>query len=90
MKQYPSKYDEHHLKLVRNEAAGLAKYAGSTTDNAGRVRNGNTNEGEKVISSEKLEQIEEYWRETVTSITGYKTYEELRNGINKELNREFV
>lgn len=88
MKEHFSKFDEHILKLARNEAVGLPKTAG-VSGNHGKVRNGQTNEGKDVFSSSIMEKIDAQWNEVVTSAIGYKTYEDFRNGINKELNRNF-
>lgn len=86
MKKHFTKFDDHLVKLARNEAAGLDKNAG-LAGNHGKVRTGQTNEGKDVLPSSTLRKIDAQWTEVVTKATGYKTYEDLRNGINKELNR---
>jgi len=88
MKEHATKYDEHPMKLVRNEAAGLPRDAG-LTGNPGKVRKGVSNCGKDVLPQYILDQIDARWNQVVTTVTGYKTYEEFRNGINKELKRNF-
>ena len=86
MKQHSTKFDEHPLKNVRNEAVGLARDAGG---NSGKVRKGAVNEGKEVLPDYILEKIDQTWKTTVTPITGYVSYDAMREGINKELGRSF-
>jgi len=88
MKKHSTKYDGHLLKYGRNEAVGLPRDAG-LTGNPGKVRKGVGNVAKDVLPRYILDQIDAQWNAVVTSVTGYKTYEELRTGINKELNRNF-
>eukprot|EP00210_Caulerpa_lentillifera_P005283 g5047.t1 len=89
MKQHPSKFDEHPLKHGRNEVAGLPRNAG-LTGNPGKVRNGLMNAAKDTLPQSIIDKIDAQWNDIVTSATGYKTYEEFRNGINKELDRTFT
>lgn len=41
------------------------------------------------MSPDMRVRVDEKWKKIVTSTIGYKTYEEMRAGINKELNRDF-
>lgn len=85
MKANGSKYDEHHLKLWRNEACGLPKDAGLSST---KVRGGGS--GPKPQPSPAIKCIlDEKWESIVFSATGYACYEDLRAGINKELGRSF-
>eukprot|EP00210_Caulerpa_lentillifera_P005298 g5062.t1 len=86
MKKHSKKFDGHPLKYARNEAAGLPRTAG-LTGNAGKVRSGLSNSAKDIFSKWILTEIDAQWNEYVTSVTGYKNYEEFRYGINKELNR---
>lgn len=88
MKKHSTKFDEHPLKYEKNEAAGLSRNAG-LTGNPGKVRNGVTNSARDVMPQYIMDRIDAKWNEVVTKITGYKTYEEFRKGINKELKRNF-
>jgi len=88
MKKHFNKFDEHPIKYARNEAVGLPRDAG-LTGNPGKVRTGQTNGGKDVFSSSSLDKIDAQWTEVVTTATGYKTYEDLRRGINEELKRNF-
>eukprot|EP00210_Caulerpa_lentillifera_P005290 g5054.t1 len=88
MKKHCTRFDDHPIKHARNEAVGLPRDAG-LTGNAGKVRNGISNSAKDVLPQSVIDQIDAQWNEVVTSVTGYKSYEEFRNGINKELNRIF-
>lgn len=89
MKEHSTKFDEHPSKLKRNEIAGLPRMAGLLGNNS-KVRTGGIDSGKNVISTSTVDKIEQRWNEIVTSATGYKTYDEMRNGINQELNRSFA
>lgn len=89
MKKHSTKFDEHPSKLKRNEIAGLPRTAGLLGNNS-KVRTGGINSGRNVICPSTVDKIDERWNEIVTSATGYKTYDEMRNGINQELNRDFA
>jgi len=86
MKQNITKFDEHNIKLMRNEIMGLDKHAGFG-NNVGKVRNGIVNEGNEVLSERSLSLLDKKWKEVVTPATGYDSYAEFRAGINKELDR---
>eukprot|EP00210_Caulerpa_lentillifera_P005291 g5055.t1 len=89
MKKHSTKFDDHPMKYARNEVAGLPRNAG-LTGNAGKVRNGVSNSAKDVIPQSLMTEIDSLWNEVVTSVTEYKTYEEFKNGVNKELNRTFI
>ncbi|KAL4858057.1 Estrogen sulfotransferase [Chlorella vulgaris] len=85
MKQFPEKYNEHMQKLARNEACGRPKEAGL---HIGKVRSGKSNRHE--LSPELRVAIQEKWEEVMLPVTGYKTYDEMRHGINSELGRPWL
>lgn len=89
MKKHLSQFDEHPIKYARNEAAGLPKNAGMC-GNAGKVRNGQVNASKSILKKRTLAMIDRQWKEVVMRSTGYRTYEDLRKGINKELGRKFT
>jgi len=89
MKKHQHKFDEHPLKYARNEVVGLPKDAGMI-GNSGKVRNGEINASKRILSKRILTLIDKKWREVVMRSTGYRTYEDFRRGINKELGREFT
>lgn len=87
MKKNSTKYDDHVFKRVRNKKLGYPENHG-LENNEGKVRSGNTDP--KLVLSECLaSKIEERFKEMVTPVCGYQTYEEMRAGINKELGRKF-
>lgn len=88
MKSYKEKFDDHTYKLCRNEAMGLAKDAG-LKNNPGKVRSGNTNDGRKLLSPRVLAKLNQRWTELIEPVTGYSSYKDMRDGINKELGRCF-
>lgn len=87
MKKNASKYDDHVLKVVRNKALGLPEDLG-LKNNEGKVRSGKINSGKAALSKDMIDKIYQRWREVVTPVSGYKTYEDMRVGINKELGRK--
>jgi len=89
MKKHSTKFDEHPTKLKRNEVAGLLKTAGLSGNNS-KVRTGGINSGKNVICPSTVERIDQRWCEIVTSAIEYKTYDEMRDGINQELKRNFT
>ncbi|EFN58781.1 hypothetical protein CHLNCDRAFT_59577 [Chlorella variabilis] len=86
MKRFPEKYDEHMLKLARNEACGRPREAGLRT---GKVREGRVGRNKEELTPELRQAIQERWDDTMLPVTGYATYEEMRRGINRELGRPF-
>lgn len=88
MKKHSTKFDEHLIKYARNEAVGLPSDAG-VTGNPGKVRLGVSNGAKDVLPQYIVDQIDAQWNDVVTTATGYKTYEDLRCGINEELKRNF-
>eukprot|EP00210_Caulerpa_lentillifera_P005293 g5057.t1 len=88
MKKHSTQFDDHPLKYLRNKAVGLPRDAG-LTGNPGKVRNGLSNCAKDVFPQWIMDKIDAQWNEVVTSITGYKTYEDFRDGINKEFSRNF-
>jgi len=89
MKKHSTKFDDHPSKLKRNEVAGLPRMAGLFGKNL-KVRAGCVNCGKDELCASTAEKIEQKWYEIVTSATGCKTYDEMREGINQELNRKFT
>lgn len=90
MCQYPNKYDEHMLKLARNEACGMRRDAGlADSGAAAKVRVGELGSGKIELGAGVLEEMRRKWEEVVTPETGYFNYEELRIGVNRELGRDF-
>ena len=89
MKKHQWKFDDHSLKLVRNEAVGLPKMAGLSNKSSAKVRNGNVHDGKRILSQKSLAGIEARWQSLFAPICNYANYEEMRAGINKELGRTF-
>eukprot|EP00210_Caulerpa_lentillifera_P008863 g8456.t1 len=58
-------------------------------NSASKVRKGVIGEGRVEISVEQLKALDEKWKEMVTPVCGYQSYQEMRAGINKELGRPF-
>lgn len=87
MRAHPDKYDEHMLKLARNEACGLPPRAGLDGRSAGKVRAGGAGGGRAALSPDTQEALRRRWAEVVLPATGYATYDELRRGVNDELGR---
>lgn len=85
MAAHADKYDEHMLKLARNEACGLPKLAGLHEHSVGKVRIGSREND--VLSSETLQKMDQRWQEVVFPVTGCRNYDELREQVNKELGR---
>jgi hypothetical protein len=87
MKRHSTKYDEHMLKLARNEACGRPKYAGLGENGTGKVRDGGVGKGRGGLGEQLKREMQEKWEEVMLPVTGYATYCEMRNGINEELGR---
>ena len=67
---------------------GLPKDAG-IKNNPGKVRNGKVNEAHRVLSPHVLAKVHKKWTELMEPVSGYTTYEDMRDGINKEQGRNF-
>lgn len=80
------RYDEHMLKFARNEFCGRPRDAGLQN---GKVREGKQGCNREALTLELRQAIQEKWEEVVLPATGYRTYEEMRLGINTELGRPF-
>ena len=89
MKKHKSKFDLHEMKLKRNALAGLPPRHG-IDNNPGKVRQGKTREGERLLSDEMKTKMAEKWKSLVEPVTGHSTYEEMRAAINNELGRTFA
>lgn len=89
MKEHWKQFYGGELRVHRSKAMGTDTYA-PAHKHPGRIRNGKINEGKEVLSAEILAKIDQRWKEIVTSQTGYETYEDMREGINKELGRNFA
>ena len=89
MKKHASKFDEHPLKLSRNESVGLPRNAG-LQGNCGKVRSGDVHSSKSVLPEYVHTKLHQKWIEVVAPKTGYSTYEALRAGINKEVGRSFT
>ena len=90
MKKHDSKFDSHLFKLARNEAAGLKRDAGlDKSKNPGKVRKGKVNESGKAFSAEAQQMMDQVWNRLLKPVTGYDSYAEMREAINKELGRSF-
>lgn len=88
MRKFITKYDEHMLKEARNEACGLHPRAGLDTGDNAKVREGSVGGGKKALTDLTMEAMQEKWNEVVLPVTGYKSYAELRAGVNAEQGRE--
>lgn len=86
MKKNNSKYDDHVAKAIMNEKIGLPKNAGM---NSSKVREGKVGSNRQVLSTELKDAIQQKWEDVVLPVTGYMTYHDMREGINKELGRRF-
>jgi hypothetical protein len=80
------RYDEHMLKLARNEFCGRPRDAGLQNR---KVREGRQGRNKEQLTPELRQAIQEKWEEVMLPVTGYRTYEEMRQGINRELGRPF-
>ena len=87
MRQHPTKYDEHMLKNARNQACGLDARAGLTRSCSGKVREGKVGGGQSFLSAATLQSMKKKWDEVILPVTGYASYEDMRSGVSKELNR---
>ncbi|GMH36013.1 hypothetical protein BSKO_03881 [Bryopsis sp. KO-2023] len=86
MKAHWEKFDERPLKEVFNTFWGQPSNAGTNGQNS-KVRQGKR---AKVKFSDKIQkQFNLKWETTVKPATGYASYNELREGVNKELGRNF-
>ena len=82
-----SKYDEHMLKLARNEVCGLHPRAGLDGRSAGKVREGRVGDWAMVLSDATVAEMEKKWAEVMLPVAGYSNYDEFRSGVNRELGR---
>ena len=89
MKKHKSKFDIHPVKLKKNPLLALPTSHG-LENNPGKVRNGKTREGEKLLSDEMKKKMAEKWMSLVEPVTGHSTYEDMRAAINNELGRTFA
>lgn len=89
MKKFPTKYDEHMLKLATNARCGRPPHAGLGGGNSGKVRDGKVGGNKGKLSPAMREAIEQKWREVMTPLTGFDSYQEMRKSINRELKRPF-
>ena len=55
-----------------------------------KIRNGEMNEGARVLNEETKRKMQEKWRSLIEPVTGYENYEEMRRRINTELGRSFA
>lgn len=90
MKQHRSKFDEHHLKLSRNKAAGLPDDAGFSLDHLGKLREGRVGGYREGIPPSIVQKLDERWLKDMEPVTGFKTYEEMRRAVNEELSRPWA
>lgn len=96
-RQHPTKYDEHHLKLARNQVCGRPRLAGIGTTST-KVRG----LPKQQLPPQTLEAMRQRcddggvvvyvhqthrWEEVVLPVSGYASYEALRQGVNRELGR---
>ena len=88
MKQYASQFDEHPIKLHRNEAVGLPKDAGYY-NNAGKVRKGEVHSSRSQPAHIQAN-FSQRWKEVITSSIALESYEDFRAAINKDLGRKFT
>lgn len=128
--QHPTKYDEHHLKLARNQVCGRPRLAGIGTTST-KVRGLPKQElpahtlqamldryARRLVHAYPVDRrrractlahtrllvgtwihiatttrvppvfvLSPRWKEVVLPVTGYATYEAMRQGINRELGR---
>lgn len=91
MRQFPEKYDEHPLKIARNEACGRPPYSPALArTQSGKVRAGVPGGNKRDLSPELRSAILAKWNEVVEPATGYASYADMRRGINAELGRPFL
>jgi len=88
MKQHKEKFDSSFTKELTKTNPGLVVDK-NFKHSASKVRKGISGEGKREITPQQMEALDAKWREIVTPICGYETYEEMRAGINKELGRSF-
>jgi len=89
MRQHPTKFDEHPLKLARNKACGLSERAGLEGSSALKVNRGETGRGRQ-MDPRLVEAFHRKWEEVVRPATGFSSYEEMRESINRELKRPWM
>lgn len=89
MSKHPTKFDEHTIKLHRNETAGMPRYAG-LGENWAKLRSGKVNESKGLLSKESMKAIDDYWKEVFLKTTGFETYDAMRKSVNEELGRKFA
>ena len=75
MKQHSDKFDQKLLKQNTNAVFNLPEKAGQGKS---KIRVGTTTEGQRMMSTELLAEIQQKWEKTVTPVTGCTTYEDLR------------
>ena len=75
MKQHSDKFDIKLLKQNSNAVFNLPEKAGQGKS---KIRTGTTTEGQTMMSTELLAEIQQKWEEIVTPVTGCTTYEDLR------------
>ncbi|GMH38807.1 hypothetical protein BSKO_06705 [Bryopsis sp. KO-2023] len=86
MKSHWEKFDERPMKTHFNWRWNRPSTAGTDGQNS-KIREGGR---AKVELSEALkEKFDLKWHTTIKPVTGYASYKELREGINKELGRKF-
>ena len=75
MKQHSDKFDQKFLKQNSNAVFNLPEMAGQGKS---KIYTGTTTEGQRMLSTELLAEIQQKWKEIVTPVTGCTTYEDLR------------
>ncbi|CAD7703099.1 unnamed protein product [Ostreobium quekettii] len=90
MKQHEAKFDDRHVRRSRNEAMGLPKGAGLEGHCSGKIREGRVGGHKASVPPDILRQLEERWSTELLPLTGYRTYAEMRAGVNRELQRSFA
>eukprot|EP00210_Caulerpa_lentillifera_P007984 g7623.t1 len=88
MKKHRDKFNTGFVKNLTKSAIKVEseeKFA----ESASKVRKGVIGEGKKEISPEQLKAFDVKWKVVVEPVCGYASYEEMRVGINKELQRSF-
>ena len=88
MKKHKTKYDNHTMKQRAREVFGFVPIK-DKSDAFGRIRKGVMNEGARSLSEEMQQKILSKWKLLAEPVTGYRSYEEMRAGINNELGRCF-
>ena len=76
MKRHQSHFDDHPIRLARNEISGVPVNAGST-----KVRSGKSGHHKAELTPEISARYDEIWREHIAPATGYANYESLRASL---------